>query len=98
MDTSNNTEVTVKVVNYSQLSQEEANALAHEARALLYLNHDHVVKTYNTIIAPETYTIYIIMEPCLGTLGTAIQVMSAYGQQIPRGAHLVHRCRGRVCS
>ncbi|ESU37541.1 Serine/threonine protein kinase [Giardia duodenalis] len=83
MDTSNNTEVTVKVVNYSQLSQEEANALAHEARALLYLNHDHVVKTYNTIIAPETYTIYIIMEPCLGTLGTAIQVMSAYGQQIP---------------
>ncbi|EFO65198.1 Kinase, NEK, partial [Giardia lamblia P15] len=83
VDTSNNTEVTVKVVNYSQLSQEEANALAHEARALLYLNHDHVVKTYNTIIAPETYTIYIIMEPCLGTLGTAIQVMGAYGQQIP---------------
>ncbi|KWX12560.1 Kinase/ NEK / Serine/threonine protein kinase [Giardia duodenalis assemblage B] len=82
MDTSNNAEVTIKVVNYSQLPEDASNALAHEARALMYLNHDHVVRTYNTVITPETHTIYIIMEPCLGTLGTAIQVMGAYGRQI----------------
>lgn len=82
-DTAYNVEVAIKVMNYSQLTQEEANALLYEARSLMYLNHDHVVKTYNVIVETESSTVYIIMEPCMGTLGTAVQVMSAFGRQIP---------------
>lgn len=83
VDTAYNVEVAIKVINYSELSQDEANALLYEARSLMYLNHDHVVKTYNVIVDTDSSTVYIIMEPCLGTLGTAIQVMSAFGRQIP---------------